>query len=279
MDSFFEHAHVDPARVLAKALGKLRLPTFPGATMATLELLRDPESRSERIALSIETNPGLVTHVLRVVNSSAFGLRQRVDRVSHAVALLGRAQMEALVVATAIKGSLSKAAPKAAGKRFWQGAAVRASLARALAAVLDPPAQSQAFVAGLLQDMALPLLFAAKADAYRPIVQECARDPDKQLEELEREKFGWDHSLVGACVAHRWGLPATLMHGIGYHHEEALSSAANHLVSYVRSGQDGPDASALPAIAKAKYGVSEDAVNAAIASANDQAAELVALLA
>lgn len=279
MNSFFEHRQVDPARIMATALGKLSLPTFPGATMSALELLRDPTSCSRKVAQAIEVNPGLVTHLLRIVNSAAYGLRQRVERVSHAIALLGRAQVEALVVASAVKGSLSKATPKTAGKRFWQGAAVRATLAREVAAVVDPPSQSEAFVGGLLQDMALPLLFSSQGAAYRPLVMACAEDPTKQLDALERETFGWDHSVVGACIAQHWSLPQNLMNGIGYHHEESLASAANHLVSHVRDNKAGPDASALPEIGRCKYGVPETAMNGAIERAGVLASELVQLLA
>lgn len=279
MCSIFSEREVDPAQIVAKSLGKMKLPTFPGATMKTLELLRDPDSDARRIARSIETNPGLVTHLLKMVNSAAYGLRQKVTRVSHAIALLGRAQVEALVVATAVRGGIKKAAPKTAGKRFWQGAAIRASLARALAEVVDPPSQSEAFVGGLLQDMALPLLFAARGAEYKPLVVACAKDPAKNLDELERETFGWDHSLVGACVADHWQLPSSLTCGIGYHHQAELAAPANHLVSYVRDEKAGPDASPIPPLAEGMYGVDRGVAEAAIERAASQARELIQLLA
>ncbi len=277
MLGFFEKRNIDPAETLAQSLGKLELPTFQGATLRALDLLRDPESSVREIATSIETNPGLVTHVLRVVNSAAYGLRQRVDRVSHAISLLGRSQIESLVVASAVKGGIKAAAPKTAGRRFWQGAAVRASLARAIAEMVDPPSQSQAFVTGLLQDMALPLLFSTRAKEYRPLVQACAADPTKDLAVLEKETFGWDHSIVGASVADHWDLPMPLTNGIGEHHL-GEASVAVQLVSRVRDTPSGPDASELSRVAEAEFNIAPDTMQTAFERAATEASELVQLL-
>jgi len=90
MLGFFKRKKLDPKRRLAESLGELELPSFSTMTVSALRLLRDPKSSTAAIAEAIESNPGVVVRLLRMVNSAAYGLAQRVDRVGHAVNLLGR---------------------------------------------------------------------------------------------------------------------------------------------------------------------------------------------
>ena len=85
MFGFFKRKRIDPKQRLAESLGELDLPSFSAATLNTLRLLRDPTRTAEEIAESIEANPGVVVRLLRMVNSAAYGLAQRVEGVSHAV--------------------------------------------------------------------------------------------------------------------------------------------------------------------------------------------------
>ena len=42
--------------------------------------------------------------------------------------------------------------------------------------------------------------------------------PGASLVELELDRFGFDHTTLGACVAERWNLPEAVVAAIRYHH-------------------------------------------------------------
>ena len=73
-------------------------PSLPRGLTQLLRLLRDPEARPEDLSEAMSWDPALVVRLLRLVNSSAFGLRRTVDSVSHAVVIVGRAQLEQVVL-------------------------------------------------------------------------------------------------------------------------------------------------------------------------------------
>ncbi|HHH30933.1 MAG TPA: HDOD domain-containing protein [Polyangiaceae bacterium] len=277
MLGFFKRKKIDPKKKLAETLGDLELPAFSAATLETLRLLRDPTCSAEMIAESIESNPGVVVRLLRMVNSAAYGLAQRVEGVSHAVSLLGRGKVESVVVAIAVKSSVDNSAGPL--PRFWQLAAARATIARGLAELIHPQTQSEAFVAGMLQDMAMPLLVQAKPVEYRPMIEGWQNDPREELTELEQREFGWDHSEVGACVAHHWRLPDLLIDAIGaHHHGNSLVPPAIHLVSHVRQSDGRVDLEPLVEAATSAYNVPADRVVRAVSESYKRGAALARLL-
>lgn len=277
MFGFFKRNKIDPKKRLAESLGELELPSFSAATMNTLRLLRDPTCTAAQIAESIESNPGVVVRLLRMVNSAAYGLAQRVEGVSHAVSLLGRGKVESVVVAIAVKGSVD--ASSGPLPRFWQLAAARATIARGLAELIHPQTQSEAFVAGLLQDMAMPLLLQARPVEYRPMIECWQQAPETELTDLEQQHFGWDHSEVGACVAHHWQLPDLLIDAIGAHHQRnSMVPPAIHLVSHVRHTEGRVDLEPLVEAATSSYNVPADRVVRAVGEAYKRGAALARLL-
>lgn len=283
MLSLFRRRKHDPDKLLKHALGDFELPSFSGAVMRTLQFLRDPNVSSAKIARSIEINPGLVVRVLRTVNSAAFGMRRRIESISHAVTLLGRSKLESMVVAIAVRHRLpNQSTIGFHAERFWTAAARRASVARALAQLLHPQTQSEAFVAGLLQDMALPLLAKVRPKQYVPLLEHWHNDSESRLEVLEQGEFGWDHSAIGAGMSRRWQLPDVLSRSIDAHHPEEggehAVDPAIQLVSLIRETEVVPGVERLIETCRDDYNLAPDRVLGSVQGAFDEAGELAALL-
>lgn len=78
---------------------------FSAGELQCLEIMRlaaEPEADSRDIAAVISTDPLLSIRVLRMVNSSVFAVRRRIDSMQHAVVLLGPQQLNALAVSSLI---------------------------------------------------------------------------------------------------------------------------------------------------------------------------------
>src|SRR5690606_36901808 len=132
--------------------------------------------------------------LLRVTNSAAFSLRHRIESVEHAVSLLGRTEVEALLIAAVARGALpQRPRPGFAPIRFWKAAGRRAAAARALASVLHPETRSESFTAALLQDMALPVLSEIMRRSYGALAMK-SYVSGIDLAQLELNELGWTHA-------------------------------------------------------------------------------------
>lgn len=223
---------------LDEVLKGYSLPSFPKMVMQVLRQFKDPNSSLAQIAEQLERDPGMSVRVLKIVNSAAFGVKKNISQVGHAVTLLGPARVEALVVSVAVREILpANVTPYFNGRLFWQLAARRASLARALAEYLHPNTASEAFTAGMLLDLAVPVLVELHQEQYGYIYQKYMQDPQASLPALEQETLGYTHTTVGMMIAKRWELPSYLVDAIGGHHgdmPEVHIDMASRLVADLR---------------------------------------------
>jgi len=231
----------DTSPELKKFIGDYELPSFSTTVMNVLDLLRDPDSSISDIANQIEIDPGLHVKVLTTVNSAAFGLATKVSNVAHAVSLLGRSRLESLVLSVAVKDALpDSSTPCFDGGHFWQVSMMRAVLARELAQRLHPSTVAESFSAGLLQDMAMPVMADVKGKQYCNILQEWDGDMGSDLCALEQKYLGITHASLGKMIAERWELPEYLVSAIGRHHDDQSDTmSAVKLVSLIRYRTDG----------------------------------------
>lgn len=225
--------------VLRNALGDLSIPSFPSVILETLDVLRDPEVSAERVAETLRPDPGATVRLLRLVNSASYGPATEIRSVSQAVAMAGLGTVESMLMAVGVKVALPNVDVEGLQqRRFWQAAARRACIARTFANELHPATADQSFTAGLLQDMAVPLLALAREN-YRPLLVEW-HHAGGDLSALEAESFGWSHDQVAAELCAEWKLPSELTQAIGGHHGA--------------EGFDVPDSVSLAAPLREVYG-------------------------
>ncbi len=232
---------VDPRQELVKVLGDQELPSFPAVHMRVLKMLRDPKIHMKLVAGQVAADPALSVKVLRTVNSAAFGLRRPVQDVQHAMTLIGRSSMEGLVLGLAVRTATPQTpVPGYNPQRFWRAAARRAAIAKSLADALEPRVRMVSFTAGMLQDMALPLLAHRKED-YSPLLRDW-HSGGGELEAMEQDHFGWTHAEVGHWLAADWDFPEQLGSAIGRHHASEEAPGPVHLVSLLSEQGAGRDA-------------------------------------
>lgn len=262
-------------------MGALQLPSFPQITMAALDKARDENASLTELADILSTDPGLSVTIMKTVNSAAYGMRQRVKNIHHAVSLLGRNEIEAMLIAAAVRGSLPVSG--VAGfdpRRFWTTAAKRAAAARGLARHVDPSTASESFTAALLQDMAIPVILEQRGGLYADVVA-AWHQGDMDLARLERMSFDWDHALVGAQMGEHWQFPEALIHAIGSHHSsdggayEVLPAVA--LVSHLREVNEELGTERVVEEASSKYGVDPDQTLQILEESFDAAGEMATL--
>lgn len=265
----------DPRQTVLDTLGDAPLPAFPRVAQDALAQLRDPKRSLNQVGSTLEQDPSLSVAILKTVNAPAYGLRRKVTRVGHAASMLGRGKLEGLITAVAVRQcSPARPAKGFQPRRFWRAAAHRASAARGLAQVLSPRWESEAFTAGLLQDLAIPLL-AHRNTRYGDVLQQWQGDGGS-LEALEQQAFGWDHAELGHALGSTWHFPEDLRDAIGGHHQDGAPGPVA-LVALFDEQLHGEDA--VIEAARSRFNLLPDTTVQVLAQARAQGDELAALLA
>lgn len=260
-----------------KALGGYEPPSFPALVARALDLLADPTIDMDRVAEVIELDPGASARVLRLVNSASMAPRSKVTSVNQAAVMLGRNQLEALLISVGAGSAIpDSACPSYERSRFWATAAKRAALASRISTHVDPTRRSENFTAALLQDMAVPVL-ASRADRYGDILDYWHHSTE-DLTNLEMSTFGWHHGDVASWMGSNWGFSDEFVQFMSDHHERADSNLLPaHLVSPIRETDQEGDLIVIETTAEA-LGLTGDAVAAMIEDATAEADHLAALL-
>jgi len=204
----------DPLRTLdALAVRAESLYSLPAVAMKALELTRDPEVDNGALKECIENDPALTAKLLKVVNSSLFGLSRKVSDLGQALALLGTKPLKLLVLGFSLPPSLCEGVQIEVLRRYWRHTLTKAVACRKLAEQLYRRPGDEAFLAGLLQDLGILLLIQELGENYTRFLDK-ANAQQQELAAVERRALGFDHTMLTARLLTHWNLPPALVEAI-----------------------------------------------------------------
>jgi len=193
-----------------------QLHSSPLVACKVLNLLKDPEFDVRQVQRQLETDPALAAAVLRLVNSSCFGLAQKVSSLRQAITLLGARSLRLTVLSFGLVDRLTWGAPSRVCSDYWRRALTIATSASHLCAGRDAVRPDEAYSAGLLADVGVLVL--AQLDTERYVSLYGQHRHGRELVEAERRQYGFDHCTLGAQLLSRWSLPKKLTHAVFGHH-------------------------------------------------------------
>jgi HD-like signal output (HDOD) protein len=214
---------------IVESLGQL--PALRPVVVKLLASFDDPRIDTQSLVHEIAEDQALCVRVLRLANSSFYGLPTHVDALREAVMILGFRTVRAVTVAVSLTECFS-ARPLAGidPLAFWRHCAAVGMASREIAAITHRQADV-AFTAGVIHDIGLLALLWLYPQAMAGAMANC-RDQRVGVVVGEREALGVDHPQVGALLAARWGLPAVLAEAIRYH-EQPDDATADSLADVV----------------------------------------------
>lgn len=234
------------------AAGRVELPTIPRVVQRLIAALRDPDVDARKIGAALSQDPVLSAKVLRVANSSFFGGQRSMASIDAAVALIGTAALNRLIVACGL-ASTFEGVPGIDLDAFWRDALVAATAANRLAPRLGADAE-EAYVCGLLHATGHLILCRTYPEIASAMFTGFAIVRGTELAEIELGAFGIDHPTVGALWAESIGFPQAV--------SVTMGAMAQPLAA-----TDGPLALALRgACALAAAVAGHDAAEAALAA-------------
>lgn len=223
--------------LLSRIDGLSYLPTSVAVAMKFLELGKDPDAEPSDYVKVIEADVSLTSKLLALANSSWAGVRNRVTTVKTAVNLLGLGTVRTLAISYCMTGLHNelKLSP-AESQRFWEPSLTKAVAARHYAMMTEAKRGDEAFVIGLFEDFAIPVIYSVLREEYLNLLRTPGLTLHTQLQK-ERELCGMDHTEIGRAVALKLELPELFVDTVAFHHnherltelvsQEALRDAAH----------------------------------------------------
>jgi len=221
---------------LQKAMSRVtELNSLPEVTARVVEVVEDPKSTAQDMHEIVRHDPALAAKILKVVNSAFYGLPAQISSLDRAIVMLGLSAVKNLALAASLSRLFR---PGAITERFsardlWTHCISVGVCARLLAQAGFGQVE-ETFVAGLVHDMGLLLLYQLFPAKLRAVAERCEIRP-QDFCAAEREVIGADHPTVGAALAARWKFPPGLRCAISHHHQpERLKPELKPIVTAVQ---------------------------------------------
>ena len=74
------------------------LPPFPLTVTRVLQMLRDPNVTAEALTEVVKFDQAIATNVLRLCNSSLFGLRRPITNLREAIVYIGLSNLKKIII-------------------------------------------------------------------------------------------------------------------------------------------------------------------------------------
>ena len=176
--------------------------------------------------MSLKRIPGIVSKLLKAVNSAYYGLSGKISTIHQAAMVLGHKTLAEIVTSTGTKNILNKKLPGYGydSSDLWKHSLAVAFGAKIIASKRNPCLVSEAYTAGLVHDVGKIVL-----DKYileqKAAIQDFMEKNEKTVREAEVQFLGLDHADIAFDVCMKWNFPKTISFGIKHHHQPSNSNA------------------------------------------------------
>ena len=215
------------------------LPAMPHVVQKAQGIMARSDSNIKELARVIELEQAIATRVLKLANSSYYGLSGKVSSIQHASVLLGFKALGDLISVAGISNLMSK---NLKGYQLDSGDLWRHSIAvafgsRIIANRKDTEFGNLAFFAGLIHDAGMLIL-----DPYvyerKDSFDEFMADGENTFLNAEKTILGFDHSEIASELCQKWKIPNDQRIAIKFHHNPSKSNGNElafilHMADYI----------------------------------------------
>lgn len=207
------------------------------------EAVEDPECSFVEIGEIISGDPSLSARLLRIVNSSYFGFPNKIETITHAVTIVGMAQLRDLALATTVVNQF-KGIPKNLinMEKFWLHSVATGLTAKVIAIYRRETNVDRFYVMGMLHDLGRLLLLLNIPDSIKTIMEKY--ELGGTMYDVEEEVLGFNHSAVAGELMKSWQLPEMLQEAVAFHHnpEQAphypIAASIVHVADFIVHGME-----------------------------------------
>ena len=203
------------------------LPALPSVVAEVLRLTEDPGTSTGEVSEIIQSDPAMTAKVLRVSNSSYYGMKQYVGTLKLALVILGVREVRNIVLGISVFETVSdRSTDMKVAQDIWHGSLRTAGICKKMSESMKLELQGEEFIAGLLADIGIMGLLRSEDTTYRALFDSLG-DDRLALRKVEQLHLGFTHAAVSKAMAERWSLPQTLSDSLGMQYSGEKFSLAN----------------------------------------------------
>ena len=227
------------------------LPTPPLVFTQIIKVINNSKSSAGDIGAIIAEDPALTAKVLKLTNSSYYGMSSTITSVKQAILILGLDVIKSLVISTSVFDSFSrnKVLDRGYLGNFWRHSLLTALMAKMIAKFVQRGFlcdSELAFSGGLLHDIGKLIIISHLPDEYAMIKEISEQEQSLPEIDIESNVMQFTHADLGSYMAAKWNLPGEISFAILYHHyKEGISadgfSAVIHLADRLAHKNDFPN--------------------------------------
>lgn len=214
-------------QILSQIENSTPLLSLPHVLIKLIDACDDENIPVSVIAPLVAQDSSLSVKVLRLVNSSCFGLNRTFSDVNQAVVYLGASSIRNLAITASVQQVFAglKNGKEFNIDLFWYNSLLAASIARRLALATNHGNPEEAYMAGLLHNIGHLILFNAFPTEYE-ILQEKENNGTDECG-YEEQFIGITHCELGSWLLKKWKISPLIADATLYHH---------HSTDYIEEG-------------------------------------------
>jgi len=192
---------------------------LPESVMKVVRLASQPDADPQEVCEAIKLDPALSARVLRSVNSSRYGLRNRVGNLQMAISLLGLREVKAIAHGIYLSKMFTPSGSYRSYSRqgLWKHSIAVARLSQAIGEHVGDVELDACYFGGLLHDIGLIVMDQSMRRAFRKILDELT--PGRDLRQIELDLLTFDHTHLGAYITESWMMPPAIIAAAAHHHD------------------------------------------------------------
>ena len=199
---------------------KVRLPSPPAVALKILNAVQSDENCFDDLADIIIADPALTARILKIANSSLYGLTKKVESISQATALIGTQTLKNIALSFVFVKKFQEIDINGFNFDIFWRRSISAAVAAEVLSDRVGHKNNDIFVTALLKDIGVLILFLSDAAGYTEVLDN-KRTSGKKTWEAENDIFGFSHPEISSHLLETWNLSAAIYGPILHHHNEA----------------------------------------------------------
>ncbi len=215
------------------------LPTIPIIAQEVLALVNNSSISVEKLETIIQNDPAISAKILSVANSAFFRVKESTRTLSSAISRVGFDNVKNVAIGVSL---MSVFYEKKHGKaidyqRIFNHSVSVGFISKLLSDNLKLSISDEVVINGMLHDLGYMVLNRFFSDKYEDVLKRMEKE--ESLLEAEKAVLDFSHADIGAWLADKWNLPASVSDAIRHHHTPSLakknskSAAVIHIADYL----------------------------------------------
>jgi len=185
---------------------------------SVMRLTADPEIGIWELARAVSADPGLSGKIIKMANSAFYAGPSIVTSIPEAIAKLGITATRSVAITASVQALFRHGGREGFERDLWLHSLVVGIGSRIIAQHSGSLLAEEAFLSGLLHDIAKLVLLQRFPQIYGPILRRTVENDEVSLD-VELTCMGFTHADLGAMILERWAFGPVAVRAVRFHHD------------------------------------------------------------